>query len=88
MTLYRKTALIEAIQYTGDLLPLMDFMEDEQWHYNSGTPGDAITIHTLEGGLDCRVGTWIAKGVHGEVWPIQDDIFRATYEAVEEGAEK
>jgi hypothetical protein len=86
--LYRKTALIEAIQYTGDLLPLMDFMKDEQWHYNGETHRDVIFIHTLEGHLNCGIGTWIAKGIHGEVWPIEDDIFKATYEAVEEGAEK
>ena len=83
MTLYRKTALIEAIQYTGDLLPLMEFMEDEQWHFNSNHEG-TVTIHTLEGGVECKLGTWVAKGIHGEVWPIANEIFEATYTEVKE----
>jgi hypothetical protein len=28
-------------------------------------------------------GDWIIKGVKGEFYPIKDDIFRQTYEAVD-----
>ena len=31
--------------------------------------------------LEVRVGNWIVgPGARGEFWPVQDDIFRATYE--------
>jgi hypothetical protein len=30
------------------------------------------------------LGDWIIKGVNGEVYPCKDDIFKKTYELVEE----
>ena len=51
-----------------------------------GVPGGPLmlyTITTLEGGLRIQIGDWIATGVNGEHWPIQDKIFKATYEPVE-----
>lgn len=43
-------------------------------------------IHTLEGDHLARVGDWIITGVHGEQYPCKDDIFRKTYEPVDEEA--
>jgi hypothetical protein len=38
-------------------------------------------IHTLEGHIKVTPGCWIVgPGYSGEYWPVQDDIFRATYE--------
>lgn len=42
-----------------------------------------LTIRTLEGDMKASVGDWIIQGVQGEFYPCRDDIFRATYEAVE-----
>jgi hypothetical protein len=39
-------------------------------------------IKTLEGFLRVNVGDWIATGVNGEHWPVADDIFRKTYQAL------
>ena len=76
MTKYRKTALIEATQ----------------WHKVGDHP--AVVSHlahdglgwcpTLEGGHVVTPGDWIATGVKGEHWPIKHDVFRATYEPVED----
>lgn len=44
--------------------------------------GQMIVLETPEGGLSAKSGAWIAKGVRGELYPIQDDIFRETYEQV------
>lgn len=43
-----------------------------------------MVIATLEGGHWANYGDWIIKGVAGEFYPCRDDIFRQTYEAVEE----
>lgn len=38
-------------------------------------------IHTAEGHMEVKPGVWIVgPGYSGEYWPVQDDIFRATYE--------
>lgn len=53
----------------------------------SETDGDtphSIQIRTLEGDMAASIGDWIVKGVAGEFCPVRDDIFRATYEPVEE----
>lgn len=46
-------------------------------------PGVTIKIATLEGVMEAAPGDWIIRGVKGELYPIKDDIFRETYEAVD-----
>jgi hypothetical protein len=41
-------------------------------------------IETLEGMMTASANDWIITGVHGERYPCKPDIFRATYERVEE----
>ena len=41
-------------------------------------------IHTLEGIHHVSPGDWIITGVKGEKYPCKPDIFKLTYEAVEE----
>ena len=43
-----------------------------------------MTIHTLEGDMKAKPGDWIITGVKGEQYPCDDEIFRATYEPVDE----
>jgi len=43
-----------------------------------------LTIPTLEGDITAINGDWIIKGVAGEFYPCKPDIFRATYEAVDD----
>ena len=40
-------------------------------------------IDTLEDGHNVCPGDWIITGVQGEKYPIKDEIFRETYEAVD-----
>jgi hypothetical protein len=44
-------------------------------------------VETLEGWVTCVPGDWIITGVKGEKYPCKDEIFRLTYEAVEEEGE-
>lgn len=43
-----------------------------------------VEIVTLEGTMTAQADDWIIRGVKGELYPIKDDIFRETYEAVAE----
>ncbi len=40
-------------------------------------------IKTMEGTMLARPGDWVIRGVQGEFYPCNPDIFEATYEAVE-----
>lgn len=80
MAKYRKTALIEATQWFKD-----GDHPAVQATYEMVNGGHLGFIQTLEGRLDVRPGTWIAgPGAKGEFWPIADEVFRATYELVDD----
>ena len=89
---YRKTALVEAEQFHFDTWAI-DLSEPFRAAlcFQPHAPVDAPDtekhlgphIHTLEGAHDVVDGAWIARGIKGEFWPIKDDIFQQTYEAVE-----
>lgn len=68
-------------------------IEAEQYWHNKTVSGvcycmnpqvNGAHVHTLEGPLKVSNGDWIIKGVRGEFYPVKDDIFRETYEAVNE----
>ena len=79
----KRPVVIEAVQWTGgNGLTIASFMGEP-------FPDDAHTtdtpiIHTLEGDLVASVGDWIIKGVKGEFYPIKNNIFMETYDAVED----
>jgi len=45
---------------------------------------DRIELHTLEGTMNAKPGDWIIKGVKGEFYSCKDNIFKLTYEEVDE----
>lgn len=45
---------------------------------------DGIIIKTLEGDHLAKAGDYIIKGVHGEFYPCKPDIFKKTYEVLED----
>lgn len=49
-----------------------------------GDYGIELTISTLEGDMQAKIGDYIIKGVSGEFYPCKPDIFEKTYEPVEE----
>jgi|GEM_PF-1802873 len=65
MALYRKKTLTPIEKY----VPGMEDGVDENGPY----------LNTLEGKLYIPENGWIAVGVKGERWAIQDDIFKKTY---------
>ena len=46
--------------------------------------GGGLPINTLEGDIKASIGDYIIRGVNGEYYPCKPDIFKKTYEPVEE----
>ena len=81
----KKPVVIEAVLNNSDLRPadLFDLVSDAK---GVRVDGRAVIIQTLEGELRAEEGDWIIRGIKGEIYPCKPDIFRATYEPVEEQA--
>lgn len=98
MTRYRKKPVeIEAFQFYIDKIPdwFMDAISKNKvktynCDYKKYTIDEAYClIETLEGTMKANGGDFIIKGVKGEIYPCKEDIFKKTYEKVEENhAEK
>ncbi len=79
---YRKTATIKAEQFTGEpeqvfkygMFPSVDNCANKFQYF----------LPTKEGDMGINSGDWIATGEKGEHWAIKDDIFKQTYELVED----
>ena len=77
----KKPVEIEAWRNDGSTMP--------EWVANACNGGDVVDgngplfIPTLEGVMEARPGDWIIMGVKGEVYPIKNEIFNETYEAVD-----
>lgn len=48
-----------------------EFVPDGEWH---------VYIPTLEGVMTAKPGDYVIKGVHGEFYPCDPEIFAKTYE--------
>lgn len=82
----KKPVIVEAFQYKGLITPSMpDWMRDaiRNGKLHRGVFG-FLWIRTLEGELVAHAGDYIVKGVKGEIYPVRADIFKKTYEEVEE----
>lgn len=90
----KKPIVIEAVQWTGSnvdevLGTFLGSIEARRLPFHSSPsggvmPGGIIHIDTLEGTMAAIPGDWIIKGVKGKFYPCKDDIFRATYDRVED----
>lgn len=41
---------------------------------------ESFSVETLEGGMKGESGDWLIRGVNGELYPCQNDIFIKTYD--------
>jgi hypothetical protein len=82
MPLYRKKpVVIEARQITAENLDeVAEWSGGRALHKGGAYDDDMLVIETLEGSMWGGVGAWIIRGVKGEFYPCQDDIFAETYE--------
>ena len=84
---------IEAVRFTGDNTPevqgfagrenFVDYLKDDPGWAQAG-----ITAHVFDYLHDTWVGVkdgqWIIKGMKGEFYPCDPDVFEAKYEAIDE----
>lgn len=83
---YRKRPIvIEAIQYLppGNCDDVHEFIGQEHYGEVCGEEAE-LGIETLEGVMLAVPGDWIIRGVAGEFYPCKDEIFRETYEGVDQ----
>ena len=77
----KKPVVIDAIQWTGDnYAEIFEFTEGEA--YLSSSHSSTLIVETLEGKMAAEKGCYIIRGVNGEYYPCQEDIFNKTYEPV------
>ena len=78
----KKSVVVEAIQYTGDniseIMKFYNILISDSKCFN-----DYFLIETLEGQMRVLKGDWVIKGIKGEYYPCNDDIFKMSYEKVE-----
>ena len=93
MAKYRKKpVVIDAIRFTLNYQEVFDWVD--QWPPEDNGPGiwegrknsGSLIISTLEGQMRADNGDWIIRGVKGEFYPIKNEIFKETYEIVEDNA--
>ena len=83
---YRKRPIVvEAWQYPGGSIDnswpewVREKYADSTIRETGASWGD-LSIVTLEGNLILRPLSWIIKGVNGEIYPCDPDVFEKTYE--------
>lgn len=87
----KKPIPVEAVQFTRET-----FNELQEWVFKGkGTLGMRVdydkqltlTVYTLEGEMTAKLGDYIIKGVRGECYPCDREIFEETYEPAQEKEE-
>ena len=76
----KKPVIISAMQWKGNnRSEIIDFVGNSAVFDRTG-----LYIITLEGEMFASIGDYIIRGVDGEFYPCKSDIFRKTYELVQE----
>jgi|GEM_PF-312123 hypothetical protein len=91
----KKPVVIEAVQWTGNLIEIQEFcqtakvklLDDSAWKVGIAPPVIEVVISTLEGDMKVSFRDFVIKGVNGEFYPCKPDIFCKTYEPVDEAKE-
>jgi hypothetical protein len=78
---YRKLpVIVEAFRLGYEAFP--KWAEDAFLDGRLKIEDDHVIVRTLEGVMNADMGVFIVKGVDGELYPCQADIFYETYERV------
>jgi len=84
MRFRKKPVEIDAVYYDGvNQEEIRRFLNGDRVGGVLHKNGEKIVIDTLEGSMSTGPGTWIIRGIHGEYYPCQHDIFLKSYESVE-----
>ena len=86
----KKPVIVEYVQWTGEnVSEIMSFCGSaahDIYQINlANMPVEySLIIKTLEGNMRAEPGDYIIKGVHGEFYPCKPDIFKETYEIIDD----
>ena len=81
----KKPVVIEAIQYNGENIEAIeDFVGKKLSTVMSSDVDVKLIIPTLEGYMKASKGDYIIKGIKGEIYPCKPDVFKSTYNVVED----
>lgn len=76
----KKPVVIDAIKFTGyNLDEILEFMGVDDV---VGKTTGSLVINTMEGNMTAKIGDYIIKGVKGEFYPCDSEIFELTYELI------
>ncbi|MBR8733142.1 hypothetical protein IX329_000715 [Fusobacterium necrophorum] len=88
----KKPVMIEAIQFRKDnIREVLEFITPQFSIYKKEVIDEMeerikqkryLTIRTLEGNLLVGYGSYILKGIQGEIYPCEKEIFEETYEEI------
>lgn len=81
----KKPIPVEAVQVQKEMNEAPDWYFDAIKHNVIHRPNSntGLSVITLEGVMFAPWGSYIIRGVHGELYPIREDIFNETYEEYE-----
>lgn len=85
---YRKKTTIKAEQFDGSAKMARKYGGKINPEYCIFAGEPRFVLPTKEGGMKFDTGDWIATGIDGEHWAIANDIFRRTYEEVDDNEQK
>ena len=78
---------VKVYEWVHDCTAIKTDMDLYRWDdYLSIIERKGMKIPTLEGEMTASIGDYIIKGIQGEFYPCEPDIFEATYEVVNESA--
>ena len=86
----KKPVIIEYVQWTGtNVSEIMSFCGSaahDIYQINlANMPVEySLIIKTLEGNMRVEPGDYIIKGVHGEFYPCKSNVFKETYEIIDD----
>ena len=81
----KKPVVVEAIQYNGiNITEIESFLVSKLPTVWSSVKDTQLIIPTLEGDMKVSKGDYIIKGIKGEFYPCKPDIFKSTYNVVED----
>lgn len=78
---FKKVLEVEAVQFSGtpeNIELLKEWSNGQVW-----PEGDILKVKCLEALAETPKGSYVVKGIKGEVWPVREDIFNETYEILE-----
>ena len=81
----KKPIVIEAIQYNGiNITEVEDFVGAKLPSVLLSVEDTQLVIPTLEGDMKVSKGDYVIKGIKGEFYPCKPDVFKSTYNVVED----